>query len=72
MSRLAVPDLHGTCAVCFQDLPATPAEDYPGRARVIVHDHPRPEFGACIGSLMVVRAEGQLALFSAGEIARAA
>jgi hypothetical protein len=70
--HLAVPDLAGWCAVCFQDVPATPAAEYEGKARLVVHDHPNPELGPCIGSRMVTHAIGQLPLFGADEIREAA
>ena len=54
--RLAVPDLQGTCSACGQVVPATPAAaPYEGKARLVVHDHPRAELGRCIGSRMVTR-----------------
>jgi hypothetical protein len=72
-SRLAVPDLAGWCAVCMITVPATPAaEPCEGKARLVVHDHPNPDLGPCIGSRMVTWAIGQLPLFGADEIRRAA
>lgn len=66
---LAPVAFSGQCAVCSQEVPATPAgEPYEGRARLVVHDHPRPEFGVCIGSRMVVLPVGQLVLFTVAEV----
>lgn len=70
---LAIPDLYGQCAVCLRDVPATPAAaPYEGKARLVVHDHPRAGLGQCIGSRMVTRAAGQLVLFPVAGIGRAA
>lgn len=71
--HLAVPALFGTCSVCGQEVPATPATaPYEGKARLVVHDHPRSELGPCVGSRMVTWALGQLELFTVDEIPEAA
>jgi hypothetical protein len=71
--HLAVPDLRGQCGGCGRPIAATPAEPpYEGKARLVVHGHPRAELGRCIGSRMVVRPlEGdvQLELFEIGRAA---
>ncbi len=71
--HLAIPDLCGQCAGCGQVVPATPAAaPYEGKARLVVHPHPRAELGTCIGSGMVTWAIGQLALFGTDGMRRAA
>ena len=71
--HLAVPALHGTCSVCGQEVPATPAPaPYEGKAKLVVHDHPRSDLGPCVGSGMVTWTLGQLELFTVAEVWEAA
>ena len=64
----------GHCSVCGLTVPATPAAaPHEGMVRLIEHDHPKPQFGRCIGSCYLAPPmEGNVQMHLYGEVGEAA